>query len=362
MTDRFGLGWRPELALDLLRHGDQVEVLEFIAEDWLDAPTPRLATLAAWCRERPCHLHGTSLGLASTAPISPSRLTRWRQLIAAVQPTCWSEHLAFVRAGGIELGHLAAPPRTADTCAGTLANLALIKQMVGSLPHLENVATLMTPLGSDLDEPEWLSRIIEGSGAGMLLDLHNLYANAMNQGWDPVAALDSLPLSQVAAVHLAGGRLWRGRVLDDHLHPVPEAVFGLLEELAARTSQAIDVIIERDGGFPPFGELLDELAEARARVAAGRARRHRDTHQGISSALIKSAPRSQDPGAQAREIFLARLYTEPGMREQFLADPSATTLDIPAEWRDAISTLDREGLKMVAESLHAKRRSVAQGV
>ena len=65
-------------------------------------------------------------------------------------------------------------------------------------------------------------------------------------------------------VHLAGGRRWRGRVLDDHLHPVPDAVFALLEELAARAPGPLDVIIERDGSFPPFAELLAELDRARA--------------------------------------------------------------------------------------------------
>jgi uncharacterized protein (UPF0276 family) len=359
MTDRFGLGWRPELALDLHRHGDRVEVLEFLAEEWFDAPRDRLATLAAWCRERPAHLHGTTLGLASAAPIAPPRLAAWRRLLDAAQPERWSEHLAFVRGGGVELGHLAAPPRSAATIAGALDNLARIRAAVGSLPLVENVATLITPPGSDRDEPAWLSAIVEGSGAGLLLDLHNLHANAANQGWDALAALARLPVAQVAAVHLAGGRRWRGRVLDDHLHPVPDAVFTLLEELAARVPGPLDVIIERDGSFPPFAELLAELDHARASVAAGRARRIRPHGCGaLAATLLEPAA----AGAIPLEAFLARLYTDPALRAGFLADPGAVARAAGLGEDDArqLAVLDRDGLALTADSLAAKRRGAQE--
>ncbi len=356
VSDRFGLGWRPELALDLHRHGERVEVLEFIAEDWFDAPRARLATLTAWCRERPVHLHGTSLGLASAAPIAPQRLDAWRRLIDATQPACWSEHLAFVRGGGLELGHLAAPPRTAATIAGTLRNLAHIRAVVGSLPLIENVATLITPPGSDHDEPAWLAAIAAGSGAGLLLDLHNLYANAVNQGWDATAALDQLPLTRVTTVHLAGGRRWRGRVLDDHLHPVPDAVFALLEDLAARAPGPLDVIIERDGSFPPFAELLAEIDHARACVAVGRSRQQKRAACGTLAAFTTTAVAA--PQALTFEAVLARLYIDPALRAGFLADPLAVARAAGLDDDDAqrLAALDRDGLVLTADSLAAKRQ------
>ena len=352
VKDRFGLGWRPELALDMLRHGGDVEILEFIAEDWFAAPPARLATLTAWCRERPCHVHGTSLGLASAVPVAQERLLAWKNLVDATRPAFWSEHLAFVRGGGIELGHLAAPPRTPATIAGSLANLQRMKNVVGTLPLLENVATLMVPPGSNLDESTWLCSIVENSGAGMLLDLHNLYANAVNQGWDALAALDRLPLERVVAVHLAGGRRWRGRVLDDHLHPVPEAVFGLLEAVAARTPGPLDVLIERDGAFPDFAELLDELAHARVRVAAGRARRCE------LAARTPALQASVTAGGGEVEAFLARLYTDPALRATFIADPQAMarSAGVFSALGEKLHHLDREGLVLVADSLAAKRQ------
>ena len=87
-------------------------------------------------------------------------------------------------------------------------------------------------------------------------------------------------MQRVKAVHLAGGRSipapgggGKTRLLDDHLHPVPDVVFSLLEFVGARAPHALTVILERDGLFPPFEELLDELARARTHLARGRARR-----------------------------------------------------------------------------------------
>jgi len=36
--DRFGLGWRPELAAGILAHLAQIDLIEVIAEEYFDAP------------------------------------------------------------------------------------------------------------------------------------------------------------------------------------------------------------------------------------------------------------------------------------------------------------------------------------
>jgi uncharacterized protein len=194
-----------------------------------------------------------------------------------IRPTAWSEHLAFVRAGGIEVGHLAAAPRTRETIDGTLANLELAARRVGSRPALENIATLIDPPASTLDECAWTRAIIEESGAPMLLDLHNLYANAVNFGAVPEAMLAAMPLDLVEIVHLSGGR-WIGargerRLLDDHVHDPPDPVFELLESLARAAPRPLTVIVERDGRFPAMDVLVAQVDRARGALERGRAAR-----------------------------------------------------------------------------------------
>ena len=282
-ADRVGLSWRAEIAAGILQHLDRIDVVELIAEDYFDAPARRTRALATLAAQVPLVVHGLGLGLSSASPVSEPHLERLARFVNRVRPESWSEHLAFVRAGRIELEHLAAPPRSAATIAGTLANLQRVRAIVGTLPALENVASLLDPPGSEYDEASWVSAIALGSNARLLLDLHNLYVNAQNFGFGAAEYLQRVPVERVSVVHLAGGT-WletsdasageRRRLrLDDHLHAVPNAVYSLLEEVAFRAPQALTVILERDGRYPPFSELLAELTLAREALARGRARR-----------------------------------------------------------------------------------------
>lgn len=276
MCDRFGLGWRPQLAHGILSHLDRIDIVEVIADDYFRAPRRERRALRTLAAQTPVTLHGVTLGMASSVPVETKRLDQMARLCEEVGPISWSEHLAFVRGGGIEIGHLAAPPRTSATIDGAIANLHKARTIVGVSPQVENVATLIDPPGSDLDEATWISDIVRHSESDLLLDLHNLHANALNFHFDPVDFISRIPVERIGAIHLAGG-VWIGnpearRLLDDHLHDVPDPVYELLEEVAARVPRELTVIIERDGKFPPIECLLDQLDRARYAVACGRQR------------------------------------------------------------------------------------------
>ncbi len=278
MRDRVGLGWRPDLAAGIFANLDRIDVIEVIADDYWNSSRGSSA-IKMLASQKPVLLHGISLGLASTGPIARKRLEKMARLCQAIRPESWSEYLAFVRADGIEIGHLAAPPRTAATVEATATKLDAARAAVGTMPLVENIATLIDPPLSDRSEPAWLAEILAASGAGMLLDLHNLYANSENFGGDPGAFLALLPMELIHQVHISGGK-WiddgdpsHRRLLDDHLHAPPEPIYDLLNELAARCPNPLTVILERDGSYPPMTHLLHHLDCARDALAAGRARR-----------------------------------------------------------------------------------------
>lgn len=276
-VDRFGIGWRPRLAAGILSNLDRLDVVEVIADDYFHAARDQRRALRTLAAQVAVTLHGVSLGLASTVPVEDKRLGQMARLCEEVKPAFWSEHLAFVRGGGIEIGYLAAPPRTEATIEGALANLARAKRIVDAAPQVENVATLIEPPGSDRDEAAWLSAIIRNSESDLLLDLHNLHANASNFNFDAREFIARIPIERVATIHLAGGK-WIGpqgaqRLLDDHLHDVPDPVYELLATVAARAPQSLTVILERDGNFPSIESLLAQVDRAHEAVARGRARR-----------------------------------------------------------------------------------------
>jgi uncharacterized protein (UPF0276 family) len=279
MNDRFGLGWRPELAAGILSNLDRIDVVEVIADDYFDAPKSKRRALKTLAIQVPVALHGVSLGLASSVSVEATRLEQPARLVEEIQPEFWSEHLAFVRGGGIEIGHLAAPPRTAATIDGAARNLAAVRKIVGVLPLVENIATLIDPPGSTLSEADWTRDIPAAANCALLFDLHNLYANSVNFGFDPYDFIDRMPQEKIHAIHLAGGRWIKAkttderRLLDDHLHDVPAAMYDLLEYIGTKTSHPLTVILERDGRYPSIEVLLNQLDRARDALRRGRTKR-----------------------------------------------------------------------------------------
>lgn len=287
--DQVGLGWRAPLAAGIFTHLEAIDVVEVIADDYFRASGGLLRSMRALGREVPLVLHGVALGLASVTPVSDKRLDCVARVVNALEPAQWSEHLAFVRGGGYEIGHLAAPPRNPATIEGSVNNIARARVVVGEGPALENVATLVDPPDSSLSEPDWVAAILADTDSPGLLDLHNLYANAVNFGHDPAAYLLRFPLDRVRMVHISGG-CWIGldsseygltarRLLDDHVHDVPEPVFAMLSTLGQCCPQPLTVILERDGHYPEFGHLLDQVKRARLALARGRRRRAAAQHQ-----------------------------------------------------------------------------------
>ncbi len=278
MHDRFGLGWRPELAAGILSNLDRIDIVEVIADDYFGAPRPKRRALRTLAAQVPVALHGVTLGMASAIAIDSKRLEQTARLVEEIQPEFWSEHLAFVRAGGLEIGHLAAPPRTEATVEGAARNLTVAKKIVGAMPLVENIATLIDPPASKLSEADWTSEILAAANSTLLLDLHNLYANSVNFGFDPYAFINRMPHEKIRAIHLAGGRWIKAkttderRLLDDHLHDVPDSVYELLKYVGQRTFCPLTVILERDGRYPPIEMLLNQLDRARDALRGGRAK------------------------------------------------------------------------------------------
>jgi len=266
-----GIGWRGELAHAIHRRAD-LGFVEILAEDFFlgePLPAPLLQLQQRGVRIVP---HGISLSLGSAEPIDSWRIDALANVAQLVQAPLVSEHLAFVRAGGLESGHLLPIPRTRDMLAILIEN---IHQVEAELPvplALENVSTLFDWPGNEMDEAAFLTEILEHTESLLLLDIENIYANARNLGGDPLALLDALPLNRVAYVHIAGGIEKEGIYHDTHAQPIPNDVFALLEELCARAAVP-GVMLERDDRFPSDVELNAELDAIAAATRRGAARR-----------------------------------------------------------------------------------------
>lgn len=323
-----GLGWRHELATVPLRRSE-LTFVEVVAEALPSCRPIPPALLAARRRGLKVVPHGVRLSLGGAERPDPARVARLADLAVRLGSPLVSEHVAFVRAGGREAGHLLPVPRTRAALDVLVAN---VTETMAALPvplALEPIASLFEWPAAEMDEAEFVTELLDRTGALLLLDVANVWANARNAGTDAGALLDRLPLDRLAYVHVAGGTESGGLYHDTHSHPVQPGVLDLLRRLRRRASVP-GVMLERDGRFPPTAELEREL-----HAIAAIARPDGDLP------VVRAPP--------ARPVALAR-----GRRERLAADQAAL-VDVLVDRTPAPPGFDAFRVGAAGDALAVKR-------
>lgn len=255
LAPRLGVGllFNPALPEFVAAEPDSFDYLEIIPDrDWVDrgvGASPRYTVLEkSWdwlrrIRERKpfvCHSVGLSIGSAALFDTEHLRQIQWTH--GELDFAWHSDHLSFARlpqAGpqsgpqsGKELHAAIALPLPCDESVLQMLveRIGIVRELV-PLPFLveNNVYYVQVP-EQDMSEPEFLNRLARDSGCGILLDIHNVYANARNHGFAPEHFLRDLDLSRVVELHIAGGDELLGFYTDAHAGPVAEPVWSLLEQ------------------------------------------------------------------------------------------------------------------------------------
>jgi len=263
-----GIGWRPELALAIERYPG-LGFVEAIAENLAeDGPIPAAIEVL---RDRGLHVvpHGISLSLGGAEPLDLKRVNRLAEAARRCNSPLVSEHIAFVRAGGKEAGHLLPLPRTKTAVDVVVDNVKRAQDILPVPLALENISALFEWPDAQMSEAEFIGQIIDRTGALLLLDLANVWANARNLGGDAVSFLNQLPLHRLAYVHVAGGEEREGIYYDTHSASVPLEVLDLVTELGARCNLP-GIMLERDECYPPEAQLHRELDAIAKTVERGR--------------------------------------------------------------------------------------------
>jgi uncharacterized protein (UPF0276 family) len=251
-----GIGWRPDIA-GFVAGLPGLRFTEVVAESIHVSHLPS-DLLALRDRGVAVVPHGVKLSLGGAESVDPRRVAHLAACADLLGAPLVSEHVAFVRAGGAEAGHLLPVPRTRVALEVLSDNIARTRAELPVPLALEPIASLFEWPDAEYDEGDFLTELLERTDAMLLLDLANVHANARNRGEDPLALLDRLPLERIAYVHVAGGVERDGLYHDTHTDPIPGEVFDLVKELCARRRPP-GLLLERDGRYPPAGELRGEL-------------------------------------------------------------------------------------------------------
>jgi uncharacterized protein (UPF0276 family) len=252
-----GIGWRPEIA-GFVADLPGLRFTEVVAESVPRAGPPPWGLAELRARGVAVVPHGVRLSLGGAEPVEADRVAHLARCAEVLDAPLVSEHIAFVRAGRVEAGHLLPVPRTREAVAALVANVERTRAELPVPLALEPIAALFDWPDAELTEAQFLTEVLDRTGALLLLDVANVYANARNRGEEPTALLDALPLDRIAYVHVAGGAEDGGLYHDTHTDPTPPPVLDLVRELCARHRPPA-LMLERDGRYPPADELRAEL-------------------------------------------------------------------------------------------------------
>ena len=162
-----------------------------------------------------------------------------------------SDHLSFNQTPEFATGFFL-PPR--QTIAGVSTVTRSIRDLQESLSVpvvVETGVNYLRPRSDELRDGNFVRRVSEAADCGLLLDLHNVFTNALN-GRQPLDAfLDDLPLERVWEVHLAGGMELDGFWLDAHSGAIPDALYSVAEQLIPRLPNLGAIIFEIFPSFVP---------------------------------------------------------------------------------------------------------------
>lgn len=192
--------------------------------------------------------------------------------------TPWhSEHLCFTSVDATCLHELLPLPFTREAVRHTITRTRDLQARLPVPLLLENI-TYYAELGAaEMDEADFITAVLEGADVGWLLDVNNVYVNALNFGFDPKEWLSRMPLDRVAQLHIAGHKQFGKLTVDTHGADVIDPVIDLMQWTLARLGRPVPVLLERDNHMPDFDILLAErlrLQQAYDRAMAAMEVRH----------------------------------------------------------------------------------------
>ncbi len=283
-TTPVGIGWRHPHYAQVLQQQPALDFLEVHSENFFARGGAALAVLEQGRSLYPVSLHGVGLSLGSAAGLDPWHLDQLAALVRRIDPVRVSDHASFARVtqGGGAVVHAAdlLPLPFSDAALDTLcANVQQVQDRLQRPLLVENLSAYVQwrtqPGEREWAEPEFLRALARRTGCQLLVDVNNLYVNALNarlQGdaRDPVAAccawLDAMDPASVGELHLAGhcevndaqGHI----VIDDHGSRVCDAVWGVYRH-AIRRLGTVPTLVEWDTDIPALDVLLAEAQTAR---------------------------------------------------------------------------------------------------
>jgi uncharacterized protein len=276
-----GIGWRHAHYAAMLEQRPNVGFLQVHSENFFGHAAPvggaALATLQAARDHYPISLHGVGLSLGSALGIDTWHLDQLANLAQRIEPVRVSDHASFargVRSGGqmLHASDLLPIPFTHESLNVLCANVSQVQERLQRPLQVENLSAYVQYAQADFSEAQFLGELVRRTGCQLLLDVNNVFVNALNLQTDmprdralalhqAEMFLDALPARAVGEMHLAGHCEMADIVIDDHGSEVCDEVWQLYAHAVQRFGH-VPALIEWDTKMPALDVLLAQAAQA----------------------------------------------------------------------------------------------------
>ncbi|MEX2149125.1 MAG: DUF692 domain-containing protein [Steroidobacteraceae bacterium] len=259
-----GLGFRRALIPELRRSGAAgIDFFELAPENWVRAGGTLARDLRHFTERYPFVAHGLSLSLGGPAPLDEDLLHGIREFLDRHRIRAYTEHLSYCSDDG-HLYDLMPIPFTDEAVRWVAARIRRAQEILERPIAVENVSYYAAP-GARMTEIEFLRAVLDEADCGLLLDVNNIFVNAINHGYDARQFLQALPASRICYFHVAGHYVEAPDLrVDTHGAAVCPDVWSLLDAAFALFGP-VPTLLERDFNFPPLPELVREVADVRVR-------------------------------------------------------------------------------------------------
>ena len=274
ISPRAGIGLRPVHYQAMLAQMPAVSFLEVHSENFFGDGGQPLKYLSRFREDYPISTHGVGLSLGSTDPLDRDHLKKLKRLVDMIDPVLVSEHLCWVGVNGRFLNDLLPLPYTDESLTHVIHRVGEVQDFLKRPILIENVSSYLEFVDSTIPEWEFVREVASRAGCQILLDVNNIYVNAVNHDFDAVTYLDAIAPDSVGEIHLAGFQDTGEVLIDTHGAAVCDEVWRLYQYAIQRFGN-VPTLIEWDTDIPALSVLLGE-AEKADRIVEANARRLAD--------------------------------------------------------------------------------------
>jgi uncharacterized protein len=207
---------------------------------------------------RPVLVHSVGYPVGGSADGDKRHRAALAETFEVLKPAWWSEHMSFLAAPGEtgprHLGFLMPPVQSLASGARIADRIKRLQDDFGLPFAFETGVNYLRPAPGELSDGDFWALVSERADCGILLDLHNLWANALNGRQSVEEAVGRLPLERVWEMHVAGGQWHKGYWLDSHSGLPPDEIFSLASAVVPRLPALRAILFE----------IIPDQIEARA--------------------------------------------------------------------------------------------------